>query len=131
MVFLLDVIVRVMAMGHRPSFGDHPRVQILATGTANCQNSIVSIAVFRFACDGAAADFVRKGERCKLPTRGAFTAHRIRLVAFRRIYAVQANPRSMNFERIAVDDRRTPNDHFGTSCAMRSEKESFFAATTL
>lgn len=108
--FVLDVVGRVVAVGHRPPRGDHPGVQVLVTRVADGHDSVVTIKVPRVAAHGTAADPVGQSEGCLLAAAGLLACHRAELAALWSIYAVKAYAGAVDVEGIPIDDRGTASD---------------------
>ena len=105
-LFIVHVVERVFAIGHRPTAGDHPAIEILGILEANGDETAITIVTTRIASNDGTTDSVGQGKsgllaaapRCAVGP-SAF------LPAFRRVDAVKPDALAVDFDRVAVDNR--------------------------
>lgn len=102
---------------------DHPGVQILGFGAADSDDPAVAVGVARIAGHKALANVVCQSERRRLAAAVVLALSILAdLRALGSVDAMQADPRSADLKRVAVD-RRCPADDRVSQCGRGEEKD--------
>ena len=117
-----------MAVAHQPDGNRRP-----VSASAVSDETLVLIPFDELTCRRARSS----EELVQRPGRDAATAILLSLVVcasltgFRRIDTVQSNLLTVDYERVAVDDRRTPRQDVRTPCDRRAGRPSRTCAKSL
>ena len=112
--FLANVRIRVPPVGERPTFRDHPRIEVPPGGAARRNDPTVAVPITFLAFNRPSADPSRKRPRCLTAARPPLAPGPASLPALRRIDPVQPDSDSAHIERIAVDHTRGTRNHAGS-----------------
>jgi len=94
-----DGVQRISAIGHHPTIGDHPAIEVPGGPEAGCDHAPVAIVIARFAAHGGAADIIRQCEGSLLAAApGRAVRSDAFLAALGVVDAMHAEARTMNFE---------------------------------
>lgn len=110
LIFLVNVLERILPIGQRPSFGNKPTVQVLVSEVACRQQTPVSILLSTNTPNRLSPNLVSQGKRSLLPASVWFSVQVADLPTFGSIDSRQADSLSVDFNRVAIDYRSSASD---------------------